>query len=918
MTMLRAQTPQIQGETNSAYARRLHSAHQHLTWSELSQLSGVKKSHLKQDPAFRVLPDHLAPIYAQVPQLEGEKNSAYARRLHSACPHLTLPEISQLSGVLERHLKQDPAFWALPAHLAPICEQTPKLDGENKQTYARRLHSAHSQLTLHEISQLSGVKESHLKEDPAFRALPEHLAPIYEQFPQLDRESNSAYARRLHSAHQHLAWSEIALLSGVKESHLKADPAFRALPEHLAPIYEQLPQLDRESNSAYARRLHSAHQHLAWSEISQLSGVKESHLKEDPAFRALPEHLAPIREQLPQLEGESKLAYARRLHSAHPHLIWREISQLSGVLESNLKRNLAFKQAPTLSTGVGPANSALPGSASSRSRGLKRTAIEAAAAQPVPQEALAIRSVRARLTDERGRQHPPNVQAAPAQAAGTHASQLQELLAYQELLRSNQHGLRGLNEVGRELVNSYGADILQRFNQVSFEAKLPLSGVNSSSISPADMRNHMKEVTPALTLANGGLLMASTAFVQPGSSMATIASAAGVSEQAMRLYFTESGLTQEGWNLLAVCNETTKAGVMWNVQLGLQKRTTAERSDAQPAPESHLPADWDSTAPHAEAQSPQSSFGHLPASDWLGWQWDPDAQSRAQSLAASASSQEAGPQYGMAPAHAAHAPSFTPLPDMSGGWPDVGLFPATPSQEVAGPHHPPRQSESYIFGGLAPVASLPSSLHGHTDWGQSAPEVTSAARGWPAGASTSQPPSKPPVQSSGGQRSGRVAAQDAPGGASRPPAGATIRTAIVVEDAETDRPRKRARVGAAQRLGNSGWLSDGDIIDYTKAIAAEIAGKPGAERIGFADPPQIRLLLEGDIKAQAAVRRRLVDNGAPPILFVPVHGSGNHWSLLAIDRHANQAYHYDSMVPPDMAHWATETEQFKQANTVAG
>ncbi|MBW8831135.1 MAG: hypothetical protein JF606_17260 [Burkholderiales bacterium] len=173
------------------------------------------------------------------------------------------------------------------------------------------------------------------------------------------------------------------------------------------------------------------------------------------------------------------------------------------------------------------------------------------------------------------------------------------------------------------------------------------------------------------------------------------------------------------------------------------------------------------------------------------------------------------------------------------------------------------------------------------------------------------------MQSTGGRRSGRVAAQDAPGGASRPRVGATIRTAIVVEDTETGRSRQRARVGAAQRLGNSGWLSTGDIIDFTKAIAAEIAGKPGAERIGFADPSQIQLLLEGDIKAQADVRSRLVDDGAPPILFVPVHGSGNHWSLLAIDRHANHVYHYDSMVPPDMAHCPPATEQFKQAKTVA-
>jgi hypothetical protein len=165
---------------------------------------------------------------------------------------------------------------------------------------------------------------------------------------------------------------------------------------------------------------------------------------------------------------------------------------------------------------------------------------------------------------------------------------------------------------------------------------------------------------------------------------------------------------------------------------------------------------------------------------------------RAQSLAAaSASGQAAGPQYGMAPTHAAHALSFTPHPDPSGGWPDFGLFPATPSQEVSGSYHPPRQSESYIYRGLDPVASLPSSLHGHTDWGQSAPEVTSSARGWPAGASSSVPPSRP-------------AREDAPGGASRPRAGATIHTAIVVEDAETDQPSQLAHVTAAQRISGRG------------------------------------------------------------------------------------------------------------------
>ncbi|MBW8832212.1 MAG: hypothetical protein JF606_22950 [Burkholderiales bacterium] len=254
-----------------------------------------------------------------------------------------------------------------------VPQRKPK--GESKQACARRLRSAHPQLTLHEICQLSGVMECHLKQDPAFWEFPAHLAPIRAQIPQIKGEKNQVYARRLRNECSQLTLFELSLLSGVKESDLKRDPALRPLPAYLAPIRAQIPQDDRESKLAYARRLHIERPRLTVHEISLLSGVMESHLKQDRAFWELPAHLAPIRAQ---------------------------------------------------------------GSASSRSRGPKRTAIEAAAAQPGSQEGLAIRSVRPRLTDERGRQHPPNMQPAPVQAAGTDGSQLQELLAYlhQELLSS--------------------------------------------------------------------------------------------------------------------------------------------------------------------------------------------------------------------------------------------------------------------------------------------------------------------------------------------------------------------------------------------------------------------------------------------------------------------------------------------------
>jgi len=374
LPVLRERVPKRDGENNQAYARRLRLELPQLTLPQISQLSGVKKSNLKQDPAFGELPADLAPIREQIPQLEGEKNQAYARRLHLARPQLTLRQISQLSGVTESNLKHDPAFRKMPANLASIRTQVPQLEGEKNQAYARRLHLVLPQLTLPQISQLSGVRESDLKRDPAFRKLSADLAHIREQVSQLESEKNQAYARRLHLALPQLTLPQISQLSGVTVNHLKEDPAFREMPAELAPIREQFPQFEGEKNQAYARRLHLAVQQLTLSQISQLSCVTESQLKQDPAFREMPADLALMLQQIPKLEGETNSAYARRLCLARPQLTLAQISLLSGVKESNLKRALALVHRQPLSTSVEPSVRL--------SGGLNRTASESRAEQP--------------------------------------------------------------------------------------------------------------------------------------------------------------------------------------------------------------------------------------------------------------------------------------------------------------------------------------------------------------------------------------------------------------------------------------------------------------------------------------------------------------------------------------------------------
>ena len=80
---------------------------------------------------------------------------------------------------------------------------------------------------------------------------------------------------------------------------------------------------------AYARRLHAAHPGLTLQHLSRLSRAAASHLKPDAAFKEIPAELAAIDEETPKTEGEANIAYARRLHAAHPGLSLAHLSRLS-------------------------------------------------------------------------------------------------------------------------------------------------------------------------------------------------------------------------------------------------------------------------------------------------------------------------------------------------------------------------------------------------------------------------------------------------------------------------------------------------------------------------------------------------------------------------------------------------------------
>ncbi|SUA93217.1 hypothetical protein [Pandoraea pulmonicola] len=348
LAAIRDTTPRRDGETNISYARRLHAAKPSLTLAQLSRLSRVSGGSLRCDPAFRgKLSPELVAIRDTTPRREGESRMGYARRLHIDKPDLTLAQLAQLSGVTERNLRSDPAFWGeLPPELVAIRDTTPRREEELNSDYARRLRAAKPDLTLVQLAQLSGVREGSLRSDPALRGeLPPELAAVRDTTPRHKGESKIDYARRLHAAKPNLTLAQLARLSGITETSLRSDPVFWGeLPPELAAVRDTTPRHKGETSIGYARRLRATKPDLTLAQLAQLSGLTESSLRCDPAFWGeLPPELVAIRDTTPRREGESKIEYARRLYAAKPDLTFAQFAQLSGAKESSLRGDLVFR-----------------------------------------------------------------------------------------------------------------------------------------------------------------------------------------------------------------------------------------------------------------------------------------------------------------------------------------------------------------------------------------------------------------------------------------------------------------------------------------------------------------------------------------------------------------------------------------------
>ncbi|WP_157603844.1 hypothetical protein [Rhizobacter sp. Root1221] len=117
---------------------------------------GVSESNPRVDAALGEVPDH---VLAMRQHLRGPKENGqhYARRLREAFPDARLEDIALAAEVLVSNLRKDPAFAEIPPELLAIRQSHPKGPRENKHDYGDRLAQILPHLSVKELSLISGA-----------------------------------------------------------------------------------------------------------------------------------------------------------------------------------------------------------------------------------------------------------------------------------------------------------------------------------------------------------------------------------------------------------------------------------------------------------------------------------------------------------------------------------------------------------------------------------------------------------------------------------------------------------------------------------------------------------------------------------------------------------------------------------------
>ncbi|MBW8833423.1 MAG: hypothetical protein JF606_29435, partial [Burkholderiales bacterium] len=159
---------------------------------------------------------------------------------------------------------------------------------------------------------------------------------IASRYPQEDRESKTAWAKRIHAGEAPLRarpfeerLAVLQAVTGARASNLRSEPVLQDVDPNLESlarvIKARMPQAVVDGPAAYALRIYKEDGDVrALPEAARIAvlaivtGARESSLRRMPELRDIPASkislVEGIRSQVPQLDGEKRGAWARRIH----------------------------------------------------------------------------------------------------------------------------------------------------------------------------------------------------------------------------------------------------------------------------------------------------------------------------------------------------------------------------------------------------------------------------------------------------------------------------------------------------------------------------------------------------------------------------------------------------------------------------
>lgn len=157
-----------------------------------------------------------------------ESGMAYARRLKMHLPDLSIYGASALSGVALTHIRYMPEFSNLtPMAKAAVDAIAPRGDTETATAYASRLKTREPRLTIKDAAIASGARIAKIRSLPEFVRLSETArSAIGAISPRGIGESSLAYARRLKKGTPALSARDAANASGAYVCNVRRTPEF--------------------------------------------------------------------------------------------------------------------------------------------------------------------------------------------------------------------------------------------------------------------------------------------------------------------------------------------------------------------------------------------------------------------------------------------------------------------------------------------------------------------------------------------------------------------------------------------------------------------------------------------------------------------------------------------------------------------